>query len=345
MLAVTCLVLSCQVSVSAESGRSLASISPDSLDQLPELEYQEATHEWVSDAFGKGRYAQIETMGKRYRRTGARTSSGLWKSGMLYNGISGFAKELIEDDARFQILLRHHDQWIEAFPQSPMPYIARVRSIIARAFAVRGGGYASTVDPAAWPIFHQLVEQARQELERSKIIATEDPQWYGEMLNIGKLQNWPRDAFGALADEAVTRYPSYYPIYFEMTTYFLPKWHGDIQQLDLFAKAAMKRVPPEDASAIYARIYWMASQSQFDLGVFSSSAVDWRQMMSGMEAVLSRYPDQWNINNFAMFACAAGDGKTTAAMMSRIEGPPIMDAWRSRNTYEACLHLAHAQRL
>lgn len=107
----------------------------------------------------------------------------------------------------------------------------------------------------------------------------------------------------------------------------------------------MKRVPPEDASAIYARIYWMASQSQFDLRVFSKSAVDWRQMVSGMEAVLSRYPDQWNINNFALFACAAGDGKTTAAMMNRMEGPPIMDAWRSRNTYEACLHLAHAQRL
>jgi hypothetical protein len=49
-------------------------------------------------------------------------------------------------------------------------------------------------------------------------------------------------------------------------------------------------------------------------------------MKRGIVDVLKRYPDQWNINNFAHFACLAGDRKETARLTALVT-EPIREAW------------------
>jgi hypothetical protein len=63
-------------------------------------------------------------------------------------------------------------------------------------------------------------------------------------------------------------------------------------------------------------------------------------MKSGFERMISDYPDPWNVNNFAKFACIAGDGATLFRLTERIGDRPIMAAWQSAEYYGQCVSYA-----
>lgn len=65
-------------------------------------------------------------------------------------------------------------------------------------------------------------------------------------------------------------------------------------------------------------------------------------MKRGIADVLKRYPDQWNINNFAHFACLAGDRDETAKLTARVTDS-IPEAWANDATLLArCREWANA---
>jgi hypothetical protein len=64
-------------------------------------------------------------------------------------------------------------------------------------------------------------------------------------------------------------------------------------------------------------------------------------MKTGFEDVVARYPDQWNYQNYAHFACQAGDSKTLDQLLSRhVRRPIIAEAWSGPVTFEECERLA-----
>jgi hypothetical protein len=62
-------------------------------------------------------------------------------------------------------------------------------------------------------------------------------------------------------------------------------------------------------------------------------------MKKGIDDVLARYPDAWNLNNFARFACLRGDKEKTAELIRRIGPEPMMQVWQARRNYERCSRL------
>ena len=87
---------------------------------------------------------------------------------------------------------------------------------------------------------------------------------------------------------------------------------------------------------MYARIYWYASQTQYGTRLFTDSLVDWPKMKRGIDDTLSKYPDNWNINNFAKFSCMSGDKVKTAELIKRLDTPPIQYVWGSMNYFLSC---------
>ncbi|MCP4115794.1 MAG: hypothetical protein GY737_10380 [Desulfobacteraceae bacterium] len=64
-------------------------------------------------------------------------------------------------------------------------------------------------------------------------------------------------------------------------------------------------------------------------------------MKQGIHDVLDRYPDQWNINNFAVFSCLTGDKKTTRTLMGMIKGRPILGPWE-KGSFFVSIRLSHS---
>lgn len=282
------------------------------------------------------RFEELDALAEAYRSTQARTSSGLWKLGFFYSGLGQMFPRHRQPPEIWALLGQSTRHWIERHPQSPTARLVYATLLINQAWGIRGTGYANTVEQQQWKPFFAKVEEARAYLESVKTIASVDPYWYTAMLEIATMQEWPDARYSAMLAEALNRHPLYYDTYFQAANRKLPKWGGSAEEVEAFAREAIRHTHATEGAGLYARIYWSASGSEFRDDLFKLSHVDWAEMKRGIDDVLAKYPDDWNLNHFAKFACLAGDYPMAAQLIDRIKGDPLPLVWGPFLYMERC---------
>jgi hypothetical protein len=184
------------------------------------------------------------------------------------------------------------------------------------------------------------ISMARDHLLQTKAFAMVDPYWYETMLWIGIYTQWRGDDFDALLNEALAREPGFYPTYFAAMSYRLPSWQRDSAAVEQFARSAAERTRTTDGSGMYGRIYWYAADTQYGERLFKDPRLLWPRMRQGLEDVAARYPDSWNLNNFARFACLAGDKDKLRELWRNAAAQMDPVNWESRPLYDRCKQLA-----
>jgi hypothetical protein len=289
-----------------------------------ELEQRAAVSAATQESFFTEDFKRLERVAKKYRTEKSRTSSGLWNLTLFYAGIEEAIEAEIairQIDASVEAVEEKTRKWAQAFPDSPTGYIAHSMALLERAWAHRRQAPPDSPDTSSQ--VNEYIATARANLETFKSVASVDPRWYQTMVIIARNQNWDRSAFDALVNEALEREPLFYQTYFSAQE----KWRGNIREIEDFAQKAVLRTKEQEGHGMYARIYWYASQSEFRNDLFSNSLVDWVQMKEGFEDIIKRYPDPWNLNNYARFACLAGDKPKTRELLKRIESSVVPEAW------------------
>ncbi len=290
-------------------------------------------------AFRQGDFAQLEDMSRTYRTTKSRTPSGTWKLSMFYAGIGAAISTQVSPSGReavFSDLENRAMTWAKRFPDSPSAHIMLSEIYIKHAWAYRGNEYADAVKPEAWVSFRKYISLAKQNLEAHKSVAAVDPAWYTTMISVARNESWERDKFDKLLSEALDHEPLFYATYFSALEYLLPKWHGGIKEIDVFAQNAVQRTSKEEGKSMYARIYWYASQSEFGNELFTESKARWPQMKGSFDDVIAQYPDAWNLNNYAKFACLAGDKPKAGELLKRIRPNIVIEAWEPQSLLQGC---------
>ncbi|HEY0891637.1 MAG TPA: hypothetical protein VGE32_01195 [Cellvibrio sp.] len=282
-------------------------------------------------------FSELESIASTYRDMEERTSSGLWKLTLFYGAFGDVSSSARKDEKTWRELVKKADRWINTYPKSPTPYIVKALVLKKEAWAIRGVGYSNTVAADAWKPFYEKIELSRNVLEESKLISSEDPHWHSTMAEIATIQAWDEVDFKKFTSQSFAKFPNYFQLYFSAMDYYTPKWRGDADRIEIFATEIMERTKSKEGFGMYARIYWYASQSQFQGKLFEKSKVRWGIMSKGIDDVLHKFPDQWNVNNFAFFACLAQDKEKARKLISMIENPPIQSAWLGSNeNYENC---------
>ena len=281
-------------------------------------------------------FAELEQMAKTFRAPQARTSSGLWKLTLFYIGLSRSLRHDKNDDQVWSGIEARIRKWQRTYPDSAVAQLAYAEMLINRAWAIRGPGFAGEVQEKNWKPFYDYVEKARAYLEKHKKTASKDPYWYQQMGSIAKYQSWPEDKMEHLVDEGLSKMPQFYPLYFGAIDYYVPKWGGNAHAVEKFARKALERTSSTEGFGMYARVYWYASQTQYGNTLFTDSLVDWPVMKKGIDDVLNKYPDPWNINHFAKFACDAKDKKKTAELIAMIKSDLLLEVWGSQFAFEHC---------
>lgn len=284
-------------------------------------------------------YTALDALVVRYEQ-GERTASGMWKLTSFDRGIAATMGHTATDDPAWEAVDRSLKEWIAHSPQSAAARLAFARALLTRAWAYRGTGFADTVEQEDLAAFKQLVEQARVYLLEHEPVAGLNPLWYQMMLEVGKSQDWPQQQYLEMSDAGLDRFPGYYQLYFQVAGNFLPQWGGSLSAIEDFARAAVKRTEATEGATLYARIYWLVYQTALGKTIFTQSKVDWPLMRRGIEDILDKYPDQWNINNFAKFACLARDSELTIRLTSKITTPSAPAVWRDQQELETCRHAA-----
>lgn len=313
----------------------------ESFSALPELAARQEIMSQAKALYDARNFQEIDARSKEYIEKSTRTPSGLWVSGIFGYGIElavlnpkpGSIEEW--DHLEHEIL-----QWAKSRGDSSIARIVYAEVVVTRAWSIRGGKYASEVPENAWKPFHDQLMRARHYLEEEKRIASRDPRYYELQITIAKGLGGDSPLAKEVFDDGMSKFPGFYPMYFAMLDYLLPKWHGGPLEIERFAREATQRARNIEGEGMYARIYWYAAQIDFEDALFWTSFARWEQMRVGFEDVISRYPDQWNIQNFAHFACQAGDAKTMSKLLMRIERPIIAEAWAGSSSFQACEQMA-----
>lgn len=283
------------------------------------------------------RFSDLDYLAGEYFGNESRTLSGQWMLDKLHHGILSTVPCGCKDEEEIIEMEQRAARWIAVNPNSPTAHLVYAEALRKHGWWFRGTGYAKDVKPDSWKPFGEYLEAARSYLMERKEMLAGDPRWYSTMLRIANGQGWSMEDFSALLEEAAELHPYYYMIYYEAIQYLSPKWHGNAELLEGMAKFAVSMTQDGEGEAIYARIYWSASDVQFGHGIVSRQPEVWAAMRQGFYDMLENYPDQWNIINFARFSCVARDIEIAGELFATIDESLVARAWGTRGPdYAQC---------
>jgi hypothetical protein len=337
----------CAILLLVAVSRIAYGVDVDALLAHPELEQRSAISESVARWFTAEDFASIESVADAARARHLRTASGLWVNGLVFNGIERVANtRAAKDDAAWDRLEVVARRWIARYPQSASAKIALAEIMQNRAWFYRGGGYASTVSDARFEAFYRQIAEAKRYQLEIRPQAAIDPNWYLQMLAILRVERGGQpEEFERMFAQAIAAFPDYYPIYFEAVTYYLPKWHGDLFEIERYARSVMQGRDERTGKMLYARIYWYVAQGDLKANLFRRSAVSWSDMRDGFDVILAEFPDAWNYNNYAHFACLQGDRATMRKLFGRPQGFDVVEAaWDAPEQAQRCREQANDPR-
>jgi hypothetical protein len=159
-----------------------------------ELEDRAIISASTQDAFLREDFSKLEEVSRVYRDEKTRTSSGLWKLTLFYNGIENaiYARAYVQErEAAFRELEGKTTRWAQRYPTSPTAHIAHSVVLIHHAWAFRGAEPDSAVKQEARAPFRKYLALARENLETHKAVAAADPRWYETMLTVAAKRSGP----------------------------------------------------------------------------------------------------------------------------------------------------------
>ena len=322
-----CAALAAGVSLFA-SGLALAQFD----SQRP---FQRASDEYLA-LLMKGSYAELERASGNARKGAATISDGQPLLAALYGGtagcvMGGCANRLTDD--LWKVRGQKLADWRKRYPDSVTAKVALASFPIQYGWYARGSGPSSAVSAEGGALFSERLGKAHKDLEGLDAAAKHDSGWFTAMLAVARLEGWPKARYDALYEAAAREHPLYLQIHFEGATYYSPQWYGSREELRSFTERAVGRTRDRLGESLYARLNWGPNTTL----AFVRGEIDWPRMRSGFERLIRDYPDPWNTNNYAKFACQAQDWPTVSKVMVLIDRKPIASAWfDDLKNYENC---------
>ena len=284
--------------------------------------------------FAKRNFAPLDAMFARLADPKERLTDGRPR----LDGIPMGLANLFDAYKQWDLMLSIIGEWREQNPQSTAVDIVEAMIYREWAWSVRGSGYADTVAEEGWKLFKEKLQRAEAVLLRSKDRCAGNPLWYDEYLQVALALGWDEPEFRALYRAAISRFPEYEPLYFDMVNYLSPRWYGSVDAIDAYVAEVLKQTQAKQGKIMYARLYWaFAGTLPYDVDPFEESQANWADMKVGFEQLMKAYPDsQWNLNNFAVFACRARDADTYRRLRKQIGDRRYDDAWPNNLSMEVC---------
>jgi len=283
-------------------------------------------------------FLALEELAGSYRESQDRTSAGMLKLRKFYGGIDEAAPSNDPDPPDWAYAMDTVEQWIGEYPNSPTPYVAKAHLLAHHGWAYRGTGWASTVEPEDRVRFKQLSKKAKELLVAHKSVASRDPEFYSLVASADLALGSAEAEFRSSLDEGMAAFPSYDELYFRGREYYSPRWYGSEHAMESFIVEALRRTSDKRGREMYARLYWAAGQRTTGGYYFVGPIADWGMMRDGIRDLIGRYPDPWNVNHLAFFACVKGDLQLAEELIQMIKGPIIVSAWSGRGNFDLCQH-------
>lgn len=159
--------------------------------------------------------------------------------------------EKSRDDSDFSYLIevasdwpgrpRWFEPWLEACPDSPIPWLVSGAHLIQWAWEARSGKRATQVEEDAWPEFFARLEAAMESLARSADLRPDDAMPFSKMIVALTGLEATVDERRQALDEALRRNPEHLPAHLSAIMAFSEKWGGSHELLFDFVRSTSRR--------------------------------------------------------------------------------------------------------
>jgi membrane associated rhomboid family serine protease len=210
------------------------------------------------------------------------------------------------------------------------------------AYSARGTGGADTISGQNMAIFAYRAEMAAAALAELKDRAANYPLWYSLSMDIGVDQATDKEKakedLRPLFEQGIKVAPGYRPLYGRMLRILMPRWFGSHEEVDQFINTVHRQSAPALGYQRYAELYAMYTQLEGDdLEVFHDTAAIWSGMSTGFHGLVKRYPrSDVILNQFANFACRAGDKAEYYRLRDSVKRRFSATAWSTKYSVDAC---------
>jgi hypothetical protein len=226
-------------------------------------------------------------------------------------------------------------EWQEKLPESKLRPLAEAAMWQRLAWNARGGQTAGRVVGESMQLFRDRLRRAQAALDTNADGAATSPIWYWVALIVAGSSGKPAAELDRLFNQAVTKFPGYQTLYFTRVNYLLPQWGGNFKRVDDFIRASAAATAATEGASLYAWLYVDVSR-KLEGDFFSTTKVAWPEMKKSFEDMTARYPDAWNKNLYATFACRARDRETTAKLLGELGPKAQLGIWSSGISNESC---------
>lgn len=284
-------------------------------------------------------YAQAVASGERSRwndESAAHSVRGGIVAAFNYNGL---------DDAYFREVERFTERWAKERPDSVLAQLAYVRTLHARAWHARGGGYWQTVPPSARQEFERLLSKAAAHIADHKAVMMKDTTTHLYLLMVGRSLSWPKVQLQAVLDDGLAKSRTdEHDLYQEMLIALLPKWGGSWDEVAALTAQAGARGGDE----LYA-LLWSDAANNIEGNLFAETTASWPRIKAGLERHVARLEaNSYYPNRIAYFACLAEDAPAARAALAALGERLDIGIWQAGGTggqqnYESCLRWLEGQ--
>lgn len=279
-------------------------------------------------------FTELNKMVEVYRKENVLTSDGQPKLMGFYMGIMHSISECKTEHSeaewsKFRTLLQ---DWRSASNDKSAANLSLAMFELAYGWHARGSSYAYKVSEEGWRLLKERNNNAKKMLAKMGAKERKDPQWYVNSIEVAAREDRSSKKYALLYRDAIKKFPQYYEFYFSYASYLSPEWGGSMSDFHEYVNQTVKQSNEKMGRVMYTRLHW----SHADDDMFIDRNTDWSRMKLGFETILENFPDAWNRNNFASFACLAGDKKTFIEQFNIIKNNILSDAWRGPYNLSRC---------
>jgi hypothetical protein len=282
-------------------------------------------------------FAALDALLEKWNKPEERDQDGLWKLIGIWDACYS-----LNQGKGWKESLHYYEKWREFNLESPGAAIAESNYWAGFAWSIRGGETNSEADPVAMKIFTERMERAEQILIDSRKSSSNNPLWYDAYLSLAIATKRDDKFTEALFDEGISKHPYYQPLYFKMAKHWAPRSgeNANWRKVEDVVNRAVALTSGSDGTSNYARLYsWVSNQQKIEFNLFQDSLVSWPKMRNSFEELVKRYPSPNNLNEYAVFACRAGDKDAYLKVRVELQGRVLLYKWPTNYSLDVCDHI------